>query len=149
MGINPNSGRFAGVMAGGDVTTAAQKAAQMTAASRDAKDRGIALRQQAAQMGSTALSGANTTANLASTLGANAANTADAGVTNVLNTTGMVGQGFNAQQNAQATAQGASDNAASRALAQERYTDAQDSQNTQNWVNTASAIGSVIGAIWG
>lgn len=149
MGINPNSGKFAGVMASGDVTTAAQKAAQMTAAATDAKDKGIALRQQAAQMGNTALSTGNSVASTAASLGTSAANTVNTGVTDVLNTTSMVGQGFNAQQNAQATAQGAADNAASRALSQERYDAAKDAADAAAWAQGAAAIGSIIGSLWG
>ncbi|MDO6385573.1 hypothetical protein [Uliginosibacterium sp. 31-12] len=149
MGINPNSGRFAGLQESADVEGAAKKAAIMTSAAQDVKDKGIALRGQAVTQGNQTLSQANSTANLASTIGASAADTAGTGVSNALNTTSMVGQGFNAQQNAQSTAQGASDNAASRALAQERYNQEQSSADDANWLAAASTIGSIAGALWG
>lgn len=149
MGINPNSGNYQASLAAGDVSNAAAKAAQMTAAATDAKDKGIALRAQAAQLGNTALNSANSTASLASTLGTNAANVANTGITDALNTASMVGQGFNAQQSAQATAQGASTSAAQLAAQKEQYAAANDAANTSNWVNAASGIGSIIGSLWG
>lgn len=149
MGVNPNSGNYQATLASGDVSNAAAKAAQMTAASTDAKDKGIALRAQAAQLGNQALSGANSTASLASSLGVNAANVANTGITDALNTASMVGQGFNAQQAAQATAQGAATDAQRIQMQQEAYKDQQKSSNDSNWANAAGAIGTIIGSLWG
>lgn len=148
MGVNPNSGKYQDALASGDVTSAASKAAQMTAAATDAKDKGIALRAQAAQLGNTALNTANSTASLASTLGTNAANAANTGITDGLNVASMVGQGFNAQQSAQATSMGADNAAAQLAAQKEQYQNARDSQDTSNWVNAASSLGTLISSLW-
>ncbi len=153
MGINPNSGRFVGLQDSIGIQGAANKAAMMTAAANERKDKGISLRQAATQLGSTALNNANNTATIASSLGTSATNSANAGVSDLLNTSAMVGQGFNAQQNAQATAQGASDNAASRSLSSERYdaakAEADAARETQQWVSGAQAAGSIISSLWG
>jgi hypothetical protein len=51
MGINPNSGRFAGMSRATEVMNAAARAGAMTAARENERVRGIALRQDAAQIG--------------------------------------------------------------------------------------------------
>jgi hypothetical protein len=51
MGVNPNSGRFAGMSRATEVMNAAARAGAMTAARENERVRGIALRQDATQIG--------------------------------------------------------------------------------------------------
>lgn len=64
MGVNPNSGRFAGITRASDTTTALNAAGAQNAARDTVRQQGIALRGQAAAVGQNVLGSANTAESL-------------------------------------------------------------------------------------
>ena len=99
MGVNPNSGRFAGMQNATGLQAAANSAGAATLARNTSKNKGIALRAGAVATGRGMQNLAGQTAATASGIGSAGVNSANAGANGGLGYAGLVGQGFQNQTN--------------------------------------------------
>lgn len=100
MGVNPNSGRFAGLSATMDMQQALGEAATMNAARTEVQDKGIALRSGAANFGRNMPNTASAAFNTAVGAGSSATQNATTGANAAIPWTNTVGAGYGMQQNA-------------------------------------------------
>lgn len=143
MGLNPTSGRFQGVQRAGDLNTALASAGAQNSARTQVRDKALALKADAVNMGKGLPSQSATAAGIGLNAGNSAVGNQTAGNANFYQNQGIMNQGFGGAVGA---------NNSSGSLLNNLYGNqvnawsAQQQANAASSAGTGSLFGSVIGA---